>query len=61
MLPNVFLTVLVDEFQDVNPLQGHFFEALEKQGVNIEVVGDPKQSIYGFRNADVEVLDVLLP
>lgn len=50
-----FLTVLVDEFQDVNPLQGKFFEALEKQGVNIEVVGDPKQSIYGFRNADVEV------
>ena len=50
-----FRTVMVDEFQDVNPLQGHFFEALEKQGVNIEVVGDPKQSIYGFRNADVEV------
>ena len=50
-----FQVVLVDEFQDVNPLQGQFFEALEKQGVNIEVVGDPKQSIYGFRNADVEV------
>ena len=47
--------VLVDEFQDVNPLQGHFFERLEASGIHIEVVGDPKQSIYGFRNADVEV------
>lgn len=47
--------VLVDEFQDVNPLQGKFFEALEKSGVATEVVGDPKQSIYGFRNADVRV------
>lgn len=46
---------LVDEFQDVNPLQGEFFEALERGGVAIEVVGDPKQSIYGFRHADVGV------
>ncbi len=50
-----FPYVLVDEFQDVNPLQGQFFEALEAGGANVEVVGDPKQSIYGFRNADVEV------
>jgi ATP-dependent exoDNAse (exonuclease V) beta subunit len=47
--------VLVDEYQDVNPLQGRFFERLEAGGVEIEAVGDPKQSIYGFRNADVEV------
>ncbi len=47
--------VLVDEFQDVNPLQGAYFEALERSGMLIEVVGDPKQSIYGFRNADVGV------
>ncbi len=46
---------LVDEFQDVNPVQGAFFERLERAGVAVEVVGDPKQSIYGFRNADVEV------
>ena len=50
-----YQTVLVDEFQDVNPLQGAFFEALEQGGLNLEVVGDPKQSIYGFRNADVGV------
>jgi len=47
-----YRVVLVDEFQDVNPLQGAFFEAL---GLALEVVGDPKQSIYGFRHADVEV------
>lgn len=47
--------LLVDEYQDVNPLQGAFFEALERQGLPIEVVGDPKQSIYAFRSADVAV------
>ncbi len=50
-----YRVVLVDEFQDVNPLQGEFFERLETSGIHIEVVGDPKQSIYGFRSADVEV------
>ena len=47
--------VLVDEYQDVNPLQGAFFERLAEAGVALEVVGDPKQSIYGFRSADVAV------
>ncbi|MEX2535288.1 MAG: UvrD-helicase domain-containing protein [Trueperaceae bacterium] len=50
-----YRVALVDEFQDVNPLQGRFFEALEGAGLEVEVVGDPKQSIYGFRNADVGV------
>ena len=47
--------LLVDEYQDVNPLQGAFFAALEQAGLSIEIVGDPKQSIYTFRNADVAV------
>ncbi|WP_299431665.1 exodeoxyribonuclease V subunit beta [uncultured Meiothermus sp.] len=47
--------LLVDEYQDVNPLQGAFFAALERAGLSIEIVGDPKQSIYAFRNADVAV------
>ncbi|WP_027881334.1 UvrD-helicase domain-containing protein [Meiothermus rufus] len=47
--------LLVDEYQDVNPLQGGFFAALEGAGLHVEVVGDPKQSIYAFRQADVAV------
>lgn len=47
--------MLVDEFQDVNPMQGEFFRALRDAGMPMEVVGDPKQSIYAFRDADVEV------
>lgn len=54
-LADRYRLVLLDEYQDVNPLQGGFFEALEAQGLVVEVVGDPKQSVYGFRNADVEV------
>src|SRR5690606_5932940 len=50
-----FPVVLVDEYQDVNPLQGRFFERLAEAGSRLEVVGDPKQSIYGFRSADVGV------
>ncbi|MCW5819158.1 MAG: UvrD-helicase domain-containing protein [Trueperaceae bacterium] len=50
-----FPRVLVDEYQDVNPLQGEFFERLAAAGAKLELVGDPKQSIYGFRNADVAV------
>ena len=48
-----FRRVLVDEFQDTNGLQLRLFEAL---GVPARFqVGDPLQSIYGFRHADVEL------
>ncbi len=46
--------VLVDEAQDTSPLQSKVFATLEEMGVEIEIVGDPKQSIYGFRDADPE-------
>jgi ATP-dependent helicase/nuclease subunit A len=45
---------LVDEFQDTNPIQAELLERLT-QGATLTVVGDEKQSIYGFRRADVEV------
>jgi ATP-dependent helicase/nuclease subunit A len=45
---------LVDEFQDTNPVQAKLLERLT-QGAKLTVVGDEKQSIYGFRRADVEV------
>jgi ATP-dependent helicase/nuclease subunit A len=48
-----FSHVLVDEFQDTNPLQNELLELLERD--NLFRVGDENQSIYGFRNADVGV------
>ena len=50
-----FSHVLVDEYQDTSPLQGRFFRALEEAGARVVAVGDPKQSIYLFRNARLEV------
>lgn len=49
---------LVDEFQDTNPLQRDLMERLalaNRKDSNLFIVGDPKQSVYGFRGADVGV------
>ena len=46
---------LIDEYQDTSPLQGELFNDLEKLGLELVAAGDPKQSIYAFRNAEVEV------
>jgi len=45
---------LIDEFQDTNPTQGKFLELLTQHAI-LTLVGDEKQSIYGFRRADVQV------
>ncbi len=52
-----FLHILVDEFQDTDPLQAEMLDAMSAAGPpgRLFVVGDPKQSIYGFRRADVQV------
>ncbi len=53
-----FDLVLIDEFQDTNPLQGELLWAFARPDQsNLCVVGDPKQSIYRFRDADVSVFD----
>jgi exodeoxyribonuclease V beta subunit len=46
---------LVDEFQDTDPIQWAIFRRLffEGEGRTLFVIGDPKQSIYSFRSADV--------
>lgn len=43
--------VLVDEFQDTNPIQAEILERLTR-GAKLTIVGDEKQAIYGFRGAD---------
>ena len=52
-----FRHILVDEFQDTDPLQEYMLKALSADGApgRLFVVGDPKQSIYGFRRADIQV------
>ncbi len=49
---------LIDEFQDTSPLQYRLFDALYRTADNdphtaLLLIGDPKQSIYGFRGADI--------
>jgi len=48
-----FHHVLVDEFQDTNPLQLELLERIA--GPDLFAVGDELQSIYGFRHADVRL------
>ena len=45
--------ILVDEYQDTDPAQEHLLRQLAGGGRELIVVGDPDQSIYGFRGADV--------
>jgi len=46
--------VHVDEYQDTNPAQFRFVKLLFAEGSELVAVGDPDQSIYGFRSADLE-------
>lgn len=46
----------VDEFQDVNPAQFRFLDALRGDGNDLFVVGDPDQAIYGWNGADPQIL-----
>ena len=48
--------VLVDEYQDTDPAQEDLLHALAGDGRELIVVGDPDQSIYAFRGADVGAL-----
>jgi ATP-dependent helicase/nuclease subunit A len=52
-----FRYIFVDEFQDTDPLQAEVLRVLSAGGPagRLFVVGDPKQSIYGFRRADIQV------
>lgn len=48
-ISNLFQYLIVDEFQDTSPLQYKILEILASYDSHLTVVGDEKQSIYGFR------------
>ncbi len=47
--------VMVDEYQDTNEIQEKIFRAVSNNGKNLFVVGDVKQSIYRFREAEPRI------
>jgi len=48
-----FRWISIDEYQDIDPLQYALIRRLAPPGANVCAIGDPDQSIYGFRGADV--------
>ena len=50
-----FAEIMVDEYQDTNAAQDKLFSALSREEKNLFMVGDVKQSIYGFRQAMPEI------
>lgn len=47
-----FSYLMVDEFQDISPIQYELIREWNKNGKELFVIGDPDQSIYGFRGSD---------
>ena len=48
--------VLIDEFQDTNYIQYDLMKLFAQESNRITIVGDPDQSIYGFRSAEIKNL-----
>lgn len=56
---NKFKYLLVDEYQDINMMQYQLIKLLSKIHRRLTVVGDDDQSIYSFRGASVEFIDLI--
>ncbi|WP_412031680.1 ATP-dependent helicase [Metamycoplasma buccale] len=52
---NMYKYILVDEFQDTSMLQYKIVKILAKSN-NLTIVGDPDQTIYSWRNADINII-----
>ena len=51
--------IMVDEFQDIDRLQLRLLRAWRREGGTFFAIGDPDQSIYGFRGADAGCFSAL--
>lgn len=51
-----FSYILIDEFQDINPLQYKIVQMLTCPRNNLFIVGDDDQAIYGFRGSDPHIM-----
>ncbi len=66
LLREKYVHILVDEFQDTDPLQGEIIQLLAEGPDGrlvpgkLFLVGDPKQSIYSFRGADIVAYQALV-
>ncbi|KAK4179398.1 P-loop containing nucleoside triphosphate hydrolase protein [Triangularia setosa] len=49
-------TVLIDEYQDTNGIQYELMKLFAQRHKRITIVGDPDQSIYGWRSAEIQNL-----
>lgn len=49
--------IMVDEFQDINPIQYTFLKTLARNVASLMVIGDPNQAIYGFRGSSARSFD----
>ena len=56
-IEGTYKLMMVDEFQDSSPIQLEIFKRLSDLMEQSYWVGDPKQSIYGFRGADVNLIN----
>lgn len=52
ILAGKFSHIMVDEYQDTNPIQAEIVRLMANSDNNVMVVGDDSQSIYSFRGAD---------
>lgn len=55
-----FSYILIDEFQDINPIQYEIIKMLSAYPYNLFTVGDDDQAIYGFRGSDAGIFQKFL-
>ncbi len=51
-----FRYILIDEYQDINPVQSRIIDLILGEEKNLFAVGDDDQSIYGFRGSDPGIM-----